>query len=103
MSLVEIKKRTVISRIRGQISERKVEQFFAPVNLLNVSINTRRIHQLATNQEWGFHNARVNSVAWSPDSLLVASGSLDTSIIIWSVEKPAKHIIIKSKLVLNVT
>jgi len=51
----------------------------------------------ATKQEWGFHNARVNCVAWSPDSLLVASGSLDTSIIIWSVEKPAKHIIIKSK------
>jgi WD40 repeat protein len=53
-------------------------------------------YKLATNQEWGFHNARVNSVAWSPDSLLVASGSLDTSIIIWSVEKPAKHIIIKN-------
>ncbi|XP_066137857.1 actin-interacting protein 1 [Euwallacea fornicatus] len=50
----------------------------------------------ATKQEWGFHNARVNCVAWSPDSLLVASGSLDTSIIIWSVEKPAKHIIIKN-------
>jgi WD40 repeat protein len=53
-------------------------------------------YKLATNQEWGFHNARVNSVAWPPDSLLVASGSLDTSIIIWSVEKPAKHIIIKN-------
>lgn len=39
----------------------------------------------------------MNTVAWSPDSLLVASGSLDTSIIIWHVEKPAKHIIIKSK------
>lgn len=53
-------------------------------------------YKLANNQEWGFHNARVNCVAWSPDSLLVASGSLDTSIIIWHVEKPAKHIVIKS-------
>lgn len=49
--------------------------------------------------EWGFHNAKVNTVAWSPDSLLVASGSLDTNIIIWSVEKPTKHIIIKSKYI----
>lgn len=54
--------------------------------------------QLAHNKEWGFHNAKVNTVAWSPNSLLVASGSLDTTIIIWSVTNPAKHTIIKSKL-----
>ncbi|XP_019880365.1 actin-interacting protein 1 [Aethina tumida] len=53
-------------------------------------------YKKANNQEWGFHNARVNCVAWSPDSQLVASGSLDTSIIVWSVDKPAKHIIIKN-------
>lgn len=48
------------------------------------------------NKEWGFHNARVNCVAWSPNSLLVASGSLDTTIIIWSVTNPSKHTIIKN-------
>ncbi|XP_056633102.1 actin-interacting protein 1 [Diorhabda sublineata] len=53
-------------------------------------------YKLANNKEWGFHNARVNCVAWSPDSELVASGSLDTSIIIWHVEKPTKHIVIKN-------
>lgn len=53
-------------------------------------------YEHANKHEWGFHNARVNCVAWSPDSLLVASGSLDTSIIVWSVEKPSKHIIIKN-------
>ncbi|KAL1122926.1 hypothetical protein AAG570_003251, partial [Ranatra chinensis] len=52
--------------------------------------------QLAHNKEWGFHNARVNCVAWSPDSKQVASGSLDTTIIIWSVAFPAKHTIIKN-------
>lgn len=36
-------------------------------------------------------------MAWSPNSLLVASGSLDTTIIIWSVTNPAKHTIIKSE------
>ncbi|XP_060522216.1 actin-interacting protein 1 [Cylas formicarius] len=53
-------------------------------------------YKLANNKEWGFHNARVNTVAWSPDSKLVASGSLDTSIIVWFVDKPDKHIIIKN-------
>lgn len=57
--------------------------------------------QLAHNREWGFHNARVNSVAWSPNSDMVASGSLDTTIIIWSVTNPAKHTIIKSKCIAN--
>lgn len=52
--------------------------------------------ELAHKKEWGFHNARVNCIAWSPNSLLVASGSLDTAIIIWSVTDPAKHTIIKN-------
>ncbi|XP_031778708.1 actin-interacting protein 1 isoform X1 [Nasonia vitripennis] len=52
--------------------------------------------KLAHNKEWGFHNARVNTVAWNPESSMVASGSLDTTIIIWSVTNPAKHTIIKN-------
>ncbi|KAK3908482.1 Actin-interacting protein 1 [Frankliniella fusca] len=52
--------------------------------------------QLAHNKEWGFHNARVNCVAWSPNSQFVASGSLDTTIIVWSVQQPSKHNIIKN-------
>ncbi|XP_011506329.1 PREDICTED: actin-interacting protein 1 isoform X2 [Ceratosolen solmsi marchali] len=53
-------------------------------------------YKLAHNKEWGFHNARVNCVAWNPTSSMVASGSLDTTIIIWSVTNPAKHTIIKN-------
>ncbi|KAJ3216006.1 WD repeat-containing protein 1 [Dinochytrium kinnereticum] len=44
---------------------------------------------------WVFHNARINTFAWSPDGRHAASGSLDTNIEIWSVEKPTKHITIK--------
>ncbi|ODM88027.1 Actin-interacting protein 1 [Orchesella cincta] len=50
----------------------------------------------AHNKEWGFHSAKVNCVAWSPDSKLVVSGSLDTTLIVWSVEQPAKHLVIKN-------
>ena len=40
---------------------------------------------------------QVNCVAWAPNSLYVASGGLDTSIILWSVEAPDKHCIIRFK------
>ncbi|XP_066939442.1 actin-interacting protein 1 isoform X2 [Macrobrachium rosenbergii] len=53
-------------------------------------------YELFNKIEWGFHNARVNCIAWSPNSRLVASGSLDTMIIIWSISQPSKHIIIKN-------
>ncbi|CAG8462330.1 3803_t:CDS:10 [Diversispora eburnea] len=45
---------------------------------------------------WVFHTARINSIAWSPDNLHAVSGSLDTNIYIWSVEKPMKNLAIKA-------
>ncbi|XP_023943413.2 actin-interacting protein 1 [Bicyclus anynana] len=53
-------------------------------------------YKLAHNKEWGFHTARVNCVSWSPDGTRVASGSLDTSVIVWSVQQPAKHVVVKN-------
>jgi len=50
----------------------------------------------ATAKEWGFHTAKVNCVAWAPNSLYVASGGLDTSIILWSVENPDKHCVLRN-------
>ncbi|CAM8918683.1 unnamed protein product [Rhodiola kirilowii] len=35
-----------------------------------------------------YHTARINCVAWSPDSSMVATGSLDTCVIIYEVDKP---------------
>ncbi|XP_053207066.1 actin-interacting protein 1-like [Panonychus citri] len=52
-------------------------------------------YELAHNVEWGFHTARVNCLAWSPDSLHLASGSLDTGLIVWDVSKPHNHIALK--------
>ncbi|XP_046972096.1 actin-interacting protein 1 [Vanessa cardui] len=53
-------------------------------------------YKLAHNREWGFHSARVNCVSWSPDGTRVASGSLDTGVIVWSRLAPNKHTHIKN-------
>ncbi|XP_050355006.1 actin-interacting protein 1 [Nymphalis io] len=53
-------------------------------------------YKLAHNREWGFHSARVNCVSWSADGARVASGSLDTSVIVWSRLAPNKHTHIKN-------
>lgn len=36
-----------------------------------------------------FHTARINCLAWSPDSRLVATGSIDTCAIVYDIDKPA--------------
>jgi len=45
---------------------------------------------------WVYHSARVNAVAFNSDSIHIASGSLDSSIIVWNVEKPDTRITIKN-------
>lgn len=46
--------------------------------------------------QWCFHNARVSCFRWSPNGKHGASGSVDTNLEIWSVDKPMKHITIKN-------
>lgn len=36
-----------------------------------------------------YHTARISSIAWSPDSTRLATGSLDTNLLVWDVSKPA--------------
>ncbi|KII87874.1 hypothetical protein PLICRDRAFT_42397 [Plicaturopsis crispa FD-325 SS-3] len=45
---------------------------------------------------WSFHSARINSLHFTPDSQHCASGSLDTHVYIWSIQKPLKNIAIKN-------
>uniref|UniRef100_A0A7E4W357 Actin-interacting protein 1 n=1 Tax=Panagrellus redivivus TaxID=6233 RepID=A0A7E4W357_PANRE len=42
---------------------------------------------VASEKDWTYHNARVNSAAWSPNSRYVASGGLDTNVNIWDLQK----------------
>lgn len=52
-------------------------------------------YTLAHDNEWGFHTARVNCLAWSPSSKTLVSGGLDTNLIAWFPDQPGKHFIIK--------
>ncbi|CCL99609.1 uncharacterized protein FIBRA_01627 [Fibroporia radiculosa] len=45
---------------------------------------------------WSFHSARINSLAWTTDGQHCASGSLDTHVYVWSVQKPMRNIAIKN-------
>ncbi|KAK9223099.1 hypothetical protein WN944_011541 [Citrus x changshan-huyou] len=36
-----------------------------------------------------FHTARINCLAWSPSSTMVATGSIDTCVILYEIGKPA--------------
>lgn len=36
-----------------------------------------------------YHSARINCLAWSPDSRRIATGSLDTCVIIYEIDQPA--------------
>lgn len=49
----------------------------------------------AHDSEWGFHTAKVNCLAWSPNSKILVSGGLDTNLIAWFPSDPSKHHIIK--------
>ncbi|KJH44089.1 WD domain, G-beta repeat protein [Dictyocaulus viviparus] len=45
-------------------------------------------------KEWTFHVAKVNCVAWSIDNRHIATGGLDTNIIIWDIQRSGEHPII---------
>lgn len=48
---------------------------------------------------WTFHTSKVLTVAWSPDNQRLATGSIDTSVIIWDMKKPGEHpVIIKGNI-----
>jgi len=60
------------------------------INVFDVKDRSLKFNQ------WVFHNARVNSISWSEDGLHAVSTSLDTAVIVWSIEKPMKKIQIKN-------
>lgn len=45
--------------------------------------------------QWVFHTSRVQSLSWAPDNIHLATGSVDSSVIVWNVSQPDKRIILK--------
>jgi WD40 repeat protein len=41
---------------------------------------------------WSAHTARITCLAWDDTGKFAASGSLDTNVMVWSVEDPGKRI-----------
>jgi len=44
---------------------------------------------------WVFHTTSITSISWCPDSRHVVTGSIDTNVIVWSLDKPMKRIVIQ--------
>jgi len=52
-------------------------------------------YQVLITTEWGCHTARVNSISWTPDSKHLASGALDTHLVVWTPGSKTKYTTIK--------
>ncbi|EJW73840.1 hypothetical protein WUBG_15253 [Wuchereria bancrofti] len=51
-------------------------------------------YECVTEKDWTFHSARVTCSAWSPDSRFVATGGIDTNVIVWDLKHSGEHPII---------
>ena len=41
---------------------------------------------------WSSHTGKVTGISWRADGRYAVSGALDTSVFVWSVEKPGKRV-----------
>ncbi|CAI4220980.1 unnamed protein product [Auanema sp. JU1783] len=76
--------------------------FSANSEYLVASDNARKVipykvaddFSVASSKEWTFHLAKVNCAAWSPNGRYVATGGLDTNLIVWDTQNSGEHPII---------
>uniref|UniRef100_A0A915E0F3 Actin-interacting protein 1 n=1 Tax=Ditylenchus dipsaci TaxID=166011 RepID=A0A915E0F3_9BILA len=59
-------------------------------------------YKIASEKEWSFHTAKINCCAWSGNSRYVATGGIDTNIIVWDLQNSGEHpVIIKAAHPMN--
>ncbi|VDQ10326.1 unnamed protein product [Trichobilharzia regenti] len=46
----------------------------------------------ALSEWWLKHSARITCISWSPNGRRLATGSIDSSIVIWSLDEPKKSV-----------
>nr|CAH8847819.1 unnamed protein product [Trichobilharzia regenti] len=66
------------------------------VNLFSVTFDGDQ-HDLPTlksalSEWWLKHSARITCISWSPNGRRLATGSIDSSIVIWSLDEPKKSV-----------
>ncbi|KAK7269861.1 hypothetical protein RIF29_22638 [Crotalaria pallida] len=87
-----LKEDSVLEKHRGAISVIRYSpdlSMFASADVNREAVVWDRASKEVKLNNMLFHTARINCLAWSPNSSLVATGSLDTCVIIYEIGKPA--------------
>ncbi|OMO97219.1 hypothetical protein CCACVL1_04629 [Corchorus capsularis] len=87
-----LKEEAVLEKHRGAISVIRYSpdlSMFASGDVNREAIVWGRVSREVKLKNMLYHTARINCLAWSPNSSMVATGSLDTCVIIYEVDKPA--------------
>ncbi|KAA0200319.1 putative actin-interacting protein 1, partial [Fasciolopsis buskii] len=67
------------------------------VTVFNVHDNGNQISlSPAINTWWQKHTARITALSWSPNGRCLATGSLDTAVIVWSLDKPKDAVVLRN-------
>ncbi|KAJ4972993.1 hypothetical protein NE237_006167 [Protea cynaroides] len=83
---------TVLEKHRGAISVIRYSpdaSMFASGDLNREAVVWDRASREVKLKNMLYHSARINCLAWSPDNTKVATGSLDTCVIIYEISRPA--------------
>lgn len=87
-----LKEEAILEKHRGAVSVIRYSpdlSMFASGDANREAIVWDRVSREVKLKNMLYHTARINCLAWSPDSTMVATGSLDTCVIIYEIEKPA--------------
>ncbi|XP_022725937.1 actin-interacting protein 1-2-like [Durio zibethinus] len=80
-----------LEKHRGAISVIRYSpdvSMFASADLNREAVVWDRVSKEVKLNNMLYHTARINCLAWSPNSTMVATGSLDTCVIVYEVGKP---------------
>ncbi|PPD95023.1 hypothetical protein GOBAR_DD07973 [Gossypium barbadense] len=87
-----LKEEAVLEKHRGAITVIRYSpdfSMFASGDTNREAIVWDRVSREVKLKNMLYHTARINCLAWSPNNSMVATGSLDTCVIIYEVDKPA--------------
>ncbi|XP_042000401.1 actin-interacting protein 1-2-like [Salvia splendens] len=87
-----LKEEAVLEKHRGPITvihySPDISMFASADSNREVAVWDRATHEIKL-KNMLYHTARVNCLAWSPNNDFIATGSLDTCVIIYKIDKPA--------------